>query len=121
MHHQQLILRGLLRQLRKNEKETKTVRQTTKEIMARPKGAKNKRTQEIQDRLAELDCDPIEGMVQIAKDPTSSQELRLQAFKELAQYTAPKRKAVDMTASVDGNISIDIIKFSDTDEADSTS
>ena len=86
--------------------------------MARPKGAKNKRTQEIQDRLAELDCDPIEGMVQIAKDPTSSQELKLQAFKELAQYTAPKRKAVAMTASVDGSISVDIVKFSDIDEED---
>ena len=84
--------------------------------MARPKGAKNKRTQEIQDRLAELDCDPIEGMVTIANDPTSSQELKLQAYKELAQYVAPKRKAVDMTASVDGNISIDIVKFSDIEE-----
>ena len=86
--------------------------------MARPKGAKNKRPQEIQDRLAELDCAPIEGMVQIAKEPTSSQELKLQAFKELVQYTAPKRKAVDMTASVDGNISVDIVKFSDIDEED---
>ena len=53
------------------------------------------------DRLAELDCDPIEGMVTIANDPTSSQEYR---------------KAVDMTASVDGNISIDIVKFSDIEE-----
>ena len=84
--------------------------------MARPKGAKNKRTQEIMDRLAELDCDPIEGLVTIANDPTSSQELKRQAYKELAQYVAPKRKAVDMTASVDGNISIDIVKFSDIEE-----
>lgn len=82
----------------------------------RPKGAKNKRTQEIIDRLEDLDCDPIEGMAMISADPTSSPELKFQCFKELAQYVAPKRKAMDMNQSIDGNIEIQVVRF--TDDAD---
>ena len=65
----------------------------------RPKGLPNKRTKEIAERLAELDCDPIEGMAMIANDTTLDHSLRLQAFKELAQYVAPKRKSVDIDAT----------------------
>jgi hypothetical protein len=79
----------------------------------RPKGAKNKRTQEIQDRLEELDCDPIEGMAMISADPTTSPELKFQCYKELAQYVAPKRKAVDMTSTIDGNYNIQVLRFSE--------
>lgn len=88
----------------------------------RPKGKPNKRTAEIQERLAELDCDPIEGMAMIAADPNNTQELKLAAYKELAQYVAPKRKAVDMNASMDGNFSVQIVQFADveSDENNST-
>lgn len=80
----------------------------------RPAGKPNKRTQEIQDRLDELDCDPIEGMAMIAADPTASQELKFQAYKELAQYVAPKRKAIDMNATLDGSFNIQVVRFTDT-------
>ena len=79
----------------------------------RPKGLPNKRTKEIAERLAELDCDPIEGMAMIANDTTLDHSLRLQAFKELAQYVAPKRKSVDIDATIDGNVSIEVVRYSD--------
>lgn len=82
----------------------------------RPKGKPNKRTQEIQDRLDELDCDPIEGMAMIAVDPTSDPNLKFQCFKELAQYVAPKRKAIDMNATLDGSFNIEVVRFTDVED-----
>ena len=86
----------------------------------RPKGLPNKRTKEIAERLSELYCDPIEGMAMIANDTTLDHSLRLQAFKELAQYVAPKRKSVDIDATIDGNVSIEVVRYSDLDEDTST-
>lgn len=63
----------------------------------RKKGTPNKRTQDVIERLEALGCDPIEGMAKIAMDKKEPTELRAQMFKELAQYVAPKRKAVERT------------------------
>ncbi len=61
----------------------------------RKKGTPNKRTQEVIDQLTALDCDPIEGMANIALNEKNSAELRGRMFSELAQYIAPKRKAIE--------------------------
>ncbi len=61
----------------------------------RKKGTPNKRTQEVIDQLTALKCDPIEGMAKIALDEKNSSELRGRMFSELAQYIAPKRKAIE--------------------------
>lgn len=66
----------------------------------RKKGTPNKRTQEIQDRLAELNCDPVEGMAKLAMDPENSPELRGRMYSELAQYVYPKRKAIEHSGDV---------------------
>ncbi len=84
-----------------------------REGAGRPAGAKNKRSAEIEEKLAALNCDPIEGMATIAADPTASLELKLQAFKELAQYVAPKRKAVEMEIEGNGSFNINVVRFSD--------
>jgi len=97
----------------------------------RVKGTPNKKTQDVIDRLKELNCDPIEGMARIAMSAATclsrdslgfmiadqdkpedkdvctncdglgklaaSLELRGQMYKELAQYVAPKRKAIEMS------------------------
>ena len=86
----------------------------------RPKGKANKRSREIAERLEQLNCDPIEGMAMIANDTSLDHGLRLTAFKELAQYVAPKRKAVDVDASIDGNVSIEVVKFSDIVDEDTS-
>ena len=62
----------------------------------RVKGTPNRVTADVQARLAALKCDPIEGMAQLALDPGNSAELRGRMFAELAQYIAPKRKAVEI-------------------------
>jgi len=88
---------------------------------SRRKGIPNKKSVEIADKLAALGCDPIEGMARIARDcedafasrlaelnngenveiPGLYKDLTLagQMYKELAQYVAPKRKAVEMSVS----------------------
>jgi hypothetical protein len=67
----------------------------------RVKGTPNKRTQDVIERLNELGCDPIEGMAKIAAQAMTEGELMLagQMYKELAQYVAPKRKAIEMTGA----------------------
>ena len=63
----------------------------------------NKRTLEISARLAELSCDPIEGMARLAMDSKNTPELRGRMFSELAQYVYPKRKAVEVSAQGGGD------------------
>lgn len=62
----------------------------------RRKGSLNKATLDVVQKLAALGCDPIEGMARIATDPTASLELQGKMYSELAQYVAPKRKAVEV-------------------------
>jgi hypothetical protein len=64
----------------------------------RKRGSPNKRTLDVIDKLAALDCDPIAGMALIAMDKKNSIEVRARMFVELAQYVAPKRKAVEHSA-----------------------
>jgi len=80
----------------------------------RPKGAINKRSKELTERLDELGVDPIEGMAMISADPTTSPELKFQCFKELAQYIAPKRKAVEQHNT--GDVTIEVVNYADLDE-----
>ncbi len=46
--------------------------------------------------------DPIEGMARIAMDEDNTPELRGRMYSELAQYVAPKRKAIEHSADADG-------------------
>lgn len=66
-----------------------------KKTGGRSKGTPNKRTSEVIEKLQLLGCDPIEGMALIAKDPNNPLELRARMYSELANYVAPKRKAVE--------------------------
>jgi hypothetical protein len=71
----------------------------------REKGTPNKRTHEVQEMLAELDCDPIQGMARIAMDEANSPELRGRMLAELAQYAYPKRKAVEIIEQPEPEVS----------------
>jgi hypothetical protein len=66
-----------------------------KKTGGRKAGTPNKKTQELQSLLLNLGCDPIEGMAMLAMDTNNSPELRGRMYAELAQYVAPKRKAVE--------------------------
>jgi len=62
----------------------------------------NKKMVAVAERLETLGCDPIEGMTRIAMDKHVELGLRAQMYKELAQYVAPKRKAVEVTGEDGG-------------------
>jgi integrase len=49
------------------------------------------------EKLDELGCDPIEGMAAIAMNTSTTPELKVRCYSELAQYAYPKRKAVDLS------------------------
>jgi hypothetical protein len=63
----------------------------------RCKGTPNKRTMAVAEVLGELGLDPIKQMGQIAMDERVEVSIRVQVLKELCQYVAPKRKAVEVT------------------------
>ncbi len=62
-------------------------------------GTPNKRTKTIEEKLEAMGCDPIEAMARLAMDENEPTALRFAALKELAQYVAPKRKAVEVSSS----------------------
>ena len=68
----------------------------------RPKGSKTKQQLGIEEKLAELGCDPITAMALLALEDTTPLEIRVKLYCELAQYVAPKRKAVEHTGGVEG-------------------
>jgi hypothetical protein len=74
-------------------------------------GTPNKKTQAVADTLAELGCNPIKGMAKIAMDESQPMQLRATMYRELAQYIAPKRKAVEVTGEdgspIKGELTID--------------
>jgi hypothetical protein len=76
----------------------------------RTKGIPNKRTVAVTEKLEALDRDPIEGMARMAMAESQLIRLRAQMYKELEQYVAPKRKAVEVTgedgSSIKGELTI---------------
>lgn len=65
----------------------------------RKAGTPNRRTVELHQKLDALGCDPIEGMARIALDQKNPPELRARMYAELAQYVAPKRKAIETSST----------------------
>jgi hypothetical protein len=70
----------------------------------RAPGTPNKRTAELVERLAELECDPVEGLVRIAADPNTDAALRARVYADLLPYLYPKRKAVEVNGEQGGPI-----------------
>ena len=58
-------------------------------------GTPNRRSQEVRELLESMDCDPITGMARIAMDETIDMQIRARMHTESAQYSAPKRKAIE--------------------------
>lgn len=75
-----------------------------KKYGGRVKGTPNKKTAEVQKMLEEMGCNPIEGMARIAMNEKNELSIRANMFKELAQYIAPKRKAIE----VEGNVGLSL-------------
>ena len=61
----------------------------------------NRRTLELAERLEAADFDPVQVVIDVARDAASSPELRLRAAAELLPYLFPRRKAVELRAAGD--------------------
>src|SRR4051812_23220079 len=66
----------------------------------RPPGSRNKRSLAVEEKLAELGCDPISAMALLAMDERVAIELRIKLYCELAGYIAPKLKAIEHAGEV---------------------
>lgn len=64
-------------------------------------GTPNRKTADVAALLEGLGCSPLESMARIADDATVDVSIRLSALKDLASYIYPKRKAVEINASVE--------------------
>lgn len=66
----------------------------------RPKGLKDKRSiaADVKAIAEAHDFDPFIEMIKLAKNPTVDESVRFQCCKELAQYLAPKLKAITIDA-----------------------
>lgn len=84
-----------------------------KKTGGRRAGTPNKRTLELVDKLLDLGVDPIEGMARLAMDPNNTPELRGRMYAELAQYVAPKRKAVEHSRNEEQPITFNLSLRSD--------
>lgn len=71
----------------------------------RVKGTLNKSSVEIQARLKELGCNPIEGLAKLAVS-TENEDIKFKCYKELAQYVAPKLRAIELKTENSNNIGI---------------
>lgn len=89
--------------------------------MARPVGSQTrltKYTELVRECLAKQQHDPILDMIQQVQAGHCDPELRFSINKELAQYIAPKLKAVEMTLEADIDSEIKIISYKDATAAD---
>lgn len=75
-------------------------------MAGRPTGSLNKNKDKLLRNLKEVygdDFDPIMKMAAIASKEENDDTLRLNAWKEVAQYVYPKLKAVEISQGEDEN------------------
>jgi hypothetical protein len=51
----------------------------------------------VRERLEQLDCDPVAEAIAIARDPSTSPELKAKIWLGILDYISPKLRAVDQT------------------------
>ena len=64
-------------------------------------GTPNRKTKEVAEILASLGHDPISAMVEIARNPKASLDLRGRMNAELLNYVYPRRKAIEVSSDTD--------------------
>ena len=67
----------------------------------RAAGVPNRKTSLVERLLDEMKCNPVGIMAEMAMNPKTPAKLRFLCAKELAQYIAAKRKAIEVTGDPD--------------------
>ncbi len=91
-----------------------------KKTGGRPKGTPNKDKQELLELILSTGCKhPIQGLAEIAKEAHENADLELarDCYKELSQYVASKRKAVEHSGHVDTE-QVQLVVVLDSENAD---
>jgi len=77
----------------------------------RPKGSLGAMTERVIDLLEELDFDPLLELVTLYRDPQTDRRTKVRIASELAQFVAPKLKAIDVQASNHPSIAVHIVQY----------
>ena len=81
-------------------------------IGGRKKGTPNKVTLiKADDLLLELDVNPIQRLIEIAKSDEASLDQRINCYKEIAKYTYPRLKLQELWVSPLKNLAPTVIKL----------
>jgi hypothetical protein len=67
----------------------------------RPKGSRNKRTLELQQRVAQSGLTPLDYMLSIVRDEKREDAIRLEAAKSAAPYVHPRLNSIELKADVE--------------------
>jgi hypothetical protein len=66
-------------------------------------GTKKAKTVLIEQKLEDLDFDPIRAMVELYREEDCPQAVKAKLDSEIAGYVFPKRKAVEHSGAIGGN------------------
>lgn len=69
----------------------------------------------VRDTLNERNINPVEKLLEFAEDETHPAAMRIGIWKELLKYMVPQMKALDITANVSQDLSVQRVMFGDTD------
>lgn len=67
----------------------------------------------IRDLCKRQGYDPIEEMIALAQDEDTPIDLKVRIHKEIAEYTVPKLRSIDINANVTTGLTVNVVKFSD--------
>lgn len=77
----------------------------------RPKGSLGVMTERVLDLLEELDFDPVLELVTLYRDPETDKRTKVRIASELAQFVAPKLKAIDVQAVSSQAITVNLLQL----------
>jgi hypothetical protein len=66
----------------------------------RPRGSRNKRTLELQERIAATGLTPLDYMLSVLRDETNDVATRLEAAKAAAPFVHARLNAIDLNAEI---------------------
>jgi hypothetical protein len=77
-----------------------------KKPRGRPRGSVNRRSQMARDIVERLNCDPLEGLLRIAKNKRLAIELRLDAMKAAVPFVHARLSTTFVSGRVESNVSV---------------
>jgi hypothetical protein len=79
----------------------------------RPKGSRNKATEEARKKAAEIGVTPLEYMLGVMADTTADAKRRDAMAQAAAPYVHPKLASVQHTGADGGGLKVEIVRFGD--------